>query len=56
MIYPKTDSQYADEFNLSNKRNTPRRTYNCGGIAREGISFSMLSMIMQRLLLRPYIL
>lgn len=36
MIYPKTNSQYADEFNLSNKRNvrnTPRRTYNCGGFA-----------------------
>lgn len=61
MIYPKTNSQYADEFNLSNKRNTPRRTYNCGGfalgcIARKGISFNMLLIIIQRLLLRPYIL
>lgn len=33
MIYPTTNSQYEDEFNLSNKRNTPRRTYNCGGFA-----------------------
>lgn len=36
MIYPITNSQYEDEFNLSNKRNvrnTPRRTYNCGGFA-----------------------
>lgn len=36
MIFPKTNSQYEDEFNLSNKRNVrniPRRTYNCGGFA-----------------------
>lgn len=36
MIFPKTHSQYEDEFNLSNKRNvrnTPRSTYNCGGFA-----------------------